>query len=122
MHRQTYLLLLIRYQLNLKCRRRSEIMAISGQQYFNHEISFRFYIISQESLTFHPSKNLPKTDHAFTAFIRDIPVLCVFFSYFQDVGEKMITKLSKFKLIMTINPETLRYAALKRAYKQQAFY
>ena len=46
-----------------------------------------------------------------------------FFSYFQDVGEKMITKLiSKFKLIMTINPETLRYAALKRAYKQQAFY
>ena len=45
-----------------------------------------------------------------------------FFSSFQDVGEKMITKLSKFKLIMTINPETLRYAALKRAYKQQAFY
>ena len=45
-----------------------------------------------------------------------------FFSYFQDVGEKMITKLSKFKLIMTINPETLRCAALKRAYKQQAFY
>ena len=45
-----------------------------------------------------------------------------FFSYFQDVGEKMITKLSKFKLIMTINPETLRYAALKRAYKQQAFF
>ena len=45
-----------------------------------------------------------------------------FFSYFQDVGEKMITKLRKFKLIMTINPETLRYAALKRAYKQQAFY
>ena len=45
-----------------------------------------------------------------------------FFSSFQDVGEKMITKLSKFKLIMTINPETLRYAALKRAYKQQAFF
>ena len=45
-----------------------------------------------------------------------------FFSSFQDVGEKMITKLSKFKLIITINPETLRYAALKRAYKQQAFF
>ena len=45
-----------------------------------------------------------------------------FFSYFQDVGEKMITKLSKFKLIITINPETLRYAALKRGYKQQAFF
>ena len=81
MHRQTYLVLLTRYQLNLRCRRRSEIMVI-GQQYFNHKISFRFYIISQESLTFHPSQNLPKTDHAFTAFtafIRDIPVLCVFF-------------------------------------------
>ena len=45
-----------------------------------------------------------------------------FFSSFQDVGEKIITKLSKFKLIITINPETLRYAALKRAYKQQAFF
>ena len=103
--------------------RRSEIRVI-GQQYFNHKISFRFYIISQESLTFHPSQNLPKTDHAFTAFIRGIPGSSPmrFFSYFQDVGEKMITKLSKFKLIMTINPETLRYAALKRSYKQQAFY
>ena len=121
MHRQTYLLLLIRYQLNLKCRRRSEIMAISGQQYFNHEISFRFYIISQESLTFHPSKNLPKTDHAFTAFIRDIPVLCVFFM-FSRCWRKDDNKAYKFKLIMTINPETLRYAALKRAYKQQAFF
>ena len=34
-----------------------------------------------------------------------------FFSYYQDVGEKMITKLNKFKLIMRINPETLRFAA-----------
>ena len=36
------------------------------------------------------------TDHAFTAFKRDISVLCDFL-YFQDVGEKMMTKLSKFK-------------------------
>ena len=33
------------------------------------------------------------------------------FSNYQDVGEKMMIKLSKFKLIMRINPETLRYAA-----------
>ena len=78
MHRRTYLVLLIRYQLNSRSSGRSEIKVI-GQQCLNHKISFRFYIISLECLTFHPSQNLPKTDHAFTAFKRDIPVLRVFF-------------------------------------------
>ena len=32
-------------------------------------------------------------------------------AFYQDVGEKMKTKLSKFKFIMRINTETLRYAA-----------
>ena len=74
MNRQTYLVLLIRYQLNLKCRRKSEIMAISGQQYFNQY--------------FHPSQNLPKTDHAFTAFIRGIPALYVFFHIFKMLEKR----------------------------------
>ena len=87
MHRQTYLVLLIPYQLNLKCRRRSKIMVI-GQQYFNHKISFRFYIISLECLTFHPSQNLPKTDHAFTAFTERHSSPICFFHIFKMLEKR----------------------------------
>ena len=163
MHRRTYLVLLIRYQLNSRCSGRSEIKAI-GQQCSNHKISFRFYIISLECLTFssvakstknwsclyclhkrhsspmrffHIIKTLSSAEASLCCgeagekekesargtmgrfparflFLSIIDILmgipsgslCGGESY-QDVGEKMITKLSKFKLIIRINPETL---------------
>ena len=80
-HKQIYLMPLIRYQLNSRSRGRSEIKAIG--QYFNNKISFGFYItISKEFLTSHQSQNLPKNDHAYSTLKRDISVLCDFL-YFQ---------------------------------------